>query len=113
MTLVSWEFSISSIECRPPLRGTQAAIVVRDGDLHPGRDNGVRLPLHWQRGGGSSHRMSASDGENAPAAAGSFTWVRVGRSQAGGNFGAVFTPRIGQEVLVASPTAPPTRPRVP
>ena len=61
----------------------------------------VRVQFHWQRGGGSSHRLAAGDGDNAPASAGSFTWVRVGQVQAGGNFGAVFTPRIGQEVLVA------------
>ena len=74
-----------------------------DGDVHTDRDNRVRVQFHWQRGGGSSHRLSADDGDNSPRPrpAGSFTWVRVGHSQAGGNFGSVFTPRIGQEVLVA------------
>ena len=91
------------LNVRPSVRGTQTAIVVGDGDgdLHTDRDNRVRVQFHWQRGGGSSHRLSADDGDNAPASAGSFTWVRVGQSQAGGNFGSVFTPRIGQEVLVA------------
>ena len=95
------------LNVRPSVRGTQTAIVVGtsgqsgDGDLHTDRDNRVRVQFHWQRGGGSSHRLSAGDGNNAPASAGSFTWVRVGQTQAGGNFGAVFTPRIGQEVLVA------------
>ena len=91
------------LSVRPSVRGTQTAIVVGDGDadLHTDRDNRVRVQFHWQRGGGSSHRLSADGGDNAPAAAGSFTWVRVGQSLAGGNFGAVFTPRIGQEVLVA------------
>ena len=88
---------------RLSVRGTQTAIVVgaNDADLHTDRDNRVRVQFHWQRGGGSSHRLAAGDGDNAPASAGSFTWVRVGQVQAGGNFGAVFTPRIGQEVLVA------------
>ncbi len=95
------------LNVRPSVRGTQTAIVVGasgqsgDGDLHTDRDNRVRVQFHWQRGGGSSHRLSAGDGDNAPASAGSFTWVRVGQTQAGGNFGSVFTPRIGQEVLVA------------
>ena len=91
------------LNARPSVRGTQTAIVVGDGDadLHTDRDNRVRVQFHWQRGGGSSHRLSADDGDNAPASAGSFTWVRVGQALAGGNFGAVFTPRIGQEVLVA------------
>ena len=91
------------LNARPTVRGTQTAIVVggTDADLHADRDNRVRVQFHWQRGGGSSHRMTASDGDNAPASSGSFTWVRVGQALAGGNFGAVFTPRIGQEVLVA------------
>ena len=91
------------LNVRPSVRGTQTAIVVGDGDgdLHTDRDNRVRVQFHWQRGGGSSHRLGAGDGDNAPASAGSFTWVRVGQTLAGGNFGAVFTPRIGQEVLVA------------
>ena len=91
------------LNVRPSVRGTQTAIVVGDGDgdLHTDRDNRVRVQFHWQRGSGSSHRLGAGDGDNAPASAGSFTWVRVGQTQAGGNFGAVFTPRIGQEVLVA------------
>ena len=91
------------LNARPSVRGTQTAIVVGDGDgdLHTDRDNRVRVQFHWQRGGNSSHRLSAHDGDNAPASAGSFTWVRVGQTVAGGNFGAVFTPRVGQEVLVA------------
>jgi type VI secretion system secreted protein VgrG len=91
------------LNARPSVRGTQTAIVVGDGDgdLHADRDGRVRLQFHWLRGGGSSHRLSASSGDNAPASAASSTWVRVGQVQAGANFGAVFTPRIGQEVLVA------------
>jgi type VI secretion system secreted protein VgrG len=91
------------LNVRPSVRGTQTAIVVGDGggDLHTDRDGRVRVQFHWQRGGGSSHRMTGAGGDNAPASASSFTWVRVGQSLAGGNFGAVFTPRVGQEVLVA------------
>jgi type VI secretion system secreted protein VgrG len=91
------------LNVRPSVRGTQTAIVVGngDGDLHTDRDGRVRVQFHWQRGGGSSHRLSRTNGDNAPASAASSTWVRVGQVQAGANFGAVFTPRIGQEVLVA------------
>jgi len=91
------------LNVRPTVRGTQTAIVVggSEGDLHTDRDGRVRVQFHWQRGAASSHRLSAERGDNAPASAASFTWVRVGKSLAGGNFGAVFTPRIGQEVLVA------------
>ncbi len=91
------------LNVRPTVHGTQTAIVVgsADGDLHTDRDNRIRVQFHWQRGGASSHRLAPDDDDNAPASAASFTWVRVGQSLAGANYGAVFTPRIGQEVLVA------------
>ena len=38
--------------------------------------------------------------DNAPATTASGTWMRVAQSVAGANWGAVFTPRLGQEVLV-------------
>lgn len=92
------------LNVRPTVRGTQTAIVVGNGDcdLHTDRDNRIRVQFHWQRGSNASHRLGAPGGDdNAPASGASFAWVRVGTSLAGANFGAVFTPRIGQEVLVA------------
>jgi type VI secretion system secreted protein VgrG len=96
------------LRTRPTVRGVQTALVVGDGrpgdgaDLHTDRDGRVRVQFHWQRGSRSSHRLAPRDGaaDNAPASAASGTWVRVGQGLAGANFGAVFTPRIGQEVLV-------------
>ncbi len=92
------------LNVRPTVRGTQTAIVVggADADIATDRDGRIRVQFHWQRGSASSHRLGAGEGEdNAPASAASFTWVRVGASLAGANFGAVFTPRVGHEVLVA------------
>ncbi len=95
------------LNARPTVHGVQTAIVVGDSgdaggsDLHTDRDGRVKVQFHWQRGSGSSHRLVAADGDNAPATGASFTWLRVGHSLAGANFGAVFTPRVGQEVLVS------------
>lgn len=101
---------------RPTMRGAQTAIVVGLGaPVHTDRDHRIKLQFHWQRGSNSSHRLTTSpagagegrseggDGavrDNAPASDASGTWVRVAQTVAGTNWGAVFTPRLGQEVLV-------------
>ncbi len=59
------------------------------------------MQFHWQRGQGSSHRLSHNGGDNAPASEASGTWVRVAQAWSGANWGGVFIPRLGQEVLVA------------
>jgi type VI secretion system secreted protein VgrG len=91
------------LNLNPTVHGTQSAIVVgdRQSDLHTDRDGRVRVQLHWQRGGQASHPVPSPCGDNAPASQGSGTWMRAGHSLAGSNFGAVFTPRVGQEVVVA------------
>ena len=48
----------------------------------------------------ADHGGTFEGDDNAPASDASGTWVRVGQSVAGANWGAVFTPRLGQEVLV-------------
>ncbi|PLK47319.1 phage baseplate assembly protein V [Uliginosibacterium sp. TH139] len=89
---------------RPSVQGTQSAIVVGDAGqpVHTDRDGRIRLQFHWQRGGQSHSRLATPSGEdNAPANAGSWSWVRVMSQWAGANWGASFVPRVGQEVLVA------------
>ena len=88
---------------RPTVHGAQTAIVVGvAGDpVHTDRDHRVKVQFHWQRGGRASHRLGRGDGDdNAPASEASGTWVRVAAAVAGANWGSVFTPRLGQEVLV-------------
>ena len=86
---------------RPTVWGTQTAVVVGlDAPVHTDRDGRVKVQFHWQRGARGSHRLSAPLDDNAPASDASGTWVRVAQAWGGANWGSVFIPRLGQEVLV-------------
>jgi len=90
------------LHTRPSITGVQTAIVVGGGEpVLTDRDHRIKLQFHWQRGGGSSLRLNHPTDDNAPANEGSGTWVRVAERVAGANWGANFTPRVGQEVLVS------------
>lgn len=90
-----------AVHPKPTVHGTQTAVVVGLGEpVHTDRDGRVKVQFHWQRGAGSSHRLSAPAGDNAPASDASGTWVRVAQDWAGANWGGVFTPRLGQEVAI-------------
>jgi type VI secretion system secreted protein VgrG len=90
-----------TVHPKPTVHGTQTAIVVGLGEpIHTDRDGRIKVQFHWQRGGGSSHRLSAPVDDNAPATDAAGTWVRVAQDWAGANWGGVFTPRLGQEVVI-------------
>lgn len=93
----------------PTAPGLQTAVVMAaPGEpLTTDRDGRVRVQFGWQRGaqplaGGlnAPTTPSQADTGHAPGHDGSGTWVRVAKSMAGANWGAVFTPRVGTEVLV-------------
>ncbi|WP_374315652.1 type VI secretion system Vgr family protein [Aquabacterium sp.] len=87
---------------KPSAWGTQTAIVVgTGGPVHTDRDGRIKVQFHWQRGTQGSSRLSHPAGDNAPASDASGTWVRVAQSWAGNNWGGVFVPRVGQEVIIA------------
>lgn len=91
------------LHARPTVNGAQTAVVVglNGAPIHADRDHRVKVQFHWQRGAGASHRIGHGSGdENAPADDTAGTWVRVSAGVAGANWGSVFTPRLGQEVLV-------------
>ena len=94
---------------RPTAPGLQTATVVAaEGEpLTTDRDGRIRIQFGWQRGtaplpGGLSAPTSPTGAAtgHAPGSERSGTWVRVAQSVAGPNWGAVFTPRAGTEVLV-------------
>lgn len=92
----------------PTVHGVQTAVVVgleSDGSataspVFTDRDHRIRIQFHWQRGTQASHRLEGASGCNAPGTQAAGTWVRVAESLAGANWGSVFTPRVGQEVIV-------------
>ena len=88
---------------RPTITGVQTALVVGLGEpVHTDRDQRIKVQFHWQRGANGSHRLDHPTGDdNAPTSDASGTWVRVATPVAGQNWGSAFTPRLGQEVLVA------------
>jgi type VI secretion system secreted protein VgrG len=94
---------------KPPAPGAQTALVVGHTDeaLTTERDLRVRVQFPWQRGraplpGGLSGPMTPGQEEtgHAPGDAAASQWVRVAQPSAGANWGAVFIPRLGTEVLV-------------
>ncbi|BAL26773.1 type VI secretion system Vgr family protein [Azoarcus sp. KH32C] len=97
------------IHPRPTVSGTLTAIVVAEGSddrepasTHTDRDLRIRVQFPWQRGSRSASRHAHPSGsDNAPANAGLGVWLRVLTPMAGANWGGHFTPRPGQEVLVA------------
>ncbi len=88
---------------RPSVRGALTAVVVGPGTpTHTDRDHRVRVQFAWQRGSNSASGMAHPSGaDNAPASDALGTWVRVMSPVAGANWGSVFVPRPGQEVIVA------------
>jgi len=98
----------------PQARAQTAIVVGTPGEpVLTDRDGRIRVQFHWQRGGDSHSQLDHPSGEdNAPATAGSWSWVRVMSSWAGANWGAVFTPRVGQEVIVDFIEGDPDRPVV-
>ncbi|QNA99212.1 type VI secretion system Vgr family protein [Massilia sp. Se16.2.3] len=85
--------------------GAQAALVVglTDAVSTTTRDHQVRIQFAWQRGASPNSGGMAHDTDDAGCAPGnetSGTWVRVAEALAGPNWGTLFTPRVGTEVLV-------------
>jgi type VI secretion system secreted protein VgrG len=85
---------------KPVVKGPQTAVVVgpsgeeiyTDSDGH-GR---VKVQFHWDRLGANDENSSC--------------WVRVSSTWAGKNWGGIYLPRIGQEVIVDHQEGDPDRP---
>ena len=83
---------------KPSVEGVQTAIISGpDGEeIYTDEYGRVKAQFHWDRVGGRDENSSC--------------WIRVASTFAGGNYGAIFTPRIGQEVLVNFVDGDPDRP---
>ena len=85
---------------KPFVRGPESALVVgpKDKEIDTDKYGCVRVQFYWDRLGTKDEKSSC--------------WLRVTQSLAGANFGAIFTPRIGHEVLVDFLDGDPDRPIV-
>lgn len=85
---------------KPVVRGPQTAMVVgKSGEeIWTDKYGRVKLQFHWDREG--------KDDENSSC------WVRVAQGWAGKNWGTMFLPRIGMEVIVSFLEGDPDRPLV-
>ncbi|MHC5109715.1 MAG: type VI secretion system Vgr family protein [Planctomycetota bacterium] len=72
----------------PVMRGIQTARVVgpEGEEIYTDKYGRVKVQFNWDREGGFSEDASC--------------WIRVAQGMAGGNYGTLFIPRIGQEVVV-------------
>jgi type VI secretion system secreted protein VgrG len=70
------------------IQGPQTAIVVgpQGEEIYTDKYGRVKVQFHWDRIGEKDDKSSC--------------WIRVASVFAGGQYGAIFTPRIGQEVIV-------------
>jgi len=73
---------------RPRVQGTQTAIVTGPSgeEIYPDEHGRVKVQFHWDREGQYDENTSC--------------WIRVSQLWAGKNWGAMWIPRIGHEVIV-------------
>lgn len=73
---------------RPVMEGTQTAIVTGPSgeEIYPDKHGRVKVQFHWDREGNNDENTSC--------------WIRVSQLWAGKNWGAMWIPRIGHEVIV-------------
>ncbi|MBK8268670.1 MAG: type VI secretion system tip protein VgrG [Planctomycetes bacterium] len=92
----------STVVFRPPritpwpvMRGSQTARVVGPSGevIHTDQYGRVRVQFNWDREG-------CENGELKRFGADSSCWIRVSQGMAGGGYGMMFLPRVGQEVVV-------------
>lgn len=83
---------------RPVMEGTQTAIVVGSAgeEIYTDEHGRVKVQFHWDREGKKDENSSC--------------WIRVSQLWAGAGWGAMYIPRIGQEVIVDFIEGDPDRP---
>jgi type VI secretion system secreted protein VgrG len=87
-----------SLSPRPVIQGCQTGVVTgpEGEEIHTDKYGRVKVHFHWDR----HSRLDA----------GSSCWIRVTQAWAGRNFGSIWIPRIGQEVIVDFLEGDPDRP---
>lgn len=96
------EFRPPRITPKPRIHGTQTAVVVCPSgeEIYRNEHCCVKVHFHWDQIG---KKADAND---------SSCWIRVAQLLAGSGWGAIFVPRVGQEVVVAFLDGNPDRPLI-
>jgi type VI secretion system secreted protein VgrG len=83
---------------KPVVQGPQTAVVVgpKGEEIYVDKYGRVKVQFHWDRYGKADENSSC--------------YIRVSQVWAGTNWGSMFTPRIGQEVVVSFEEGDPDRP---
>lgn len=94
MTPSSLQFRAPLVTRKPEIAGVQSALVIKDSEIDVDDFGRILVQLYWDRKTKPSRR------------------VRVAQFWAGKNRGALFVPRVGDEVLIAYEDGDPDRPIV-
>lgn len=91
-------FRPARVTPRPVMKGSQTAIVSGPAgeEIYTDEHGRVKVQFHWDREGKGDENSSC--------------WIRAGQLWAGIGYGAVYIPRIGQEVIVDFLEGDPDRP---
>ena len=93
-------FRPARVTPRPVMEGIQTAFVKGPGaaEIYTDKYGRVKVKFHWDRDTARDEKSSC--------------WIRVSSTFAGGQYGAIFTPRIGHEVVVDFLEGDPDRPLI-
>ena len=89
LSVIPANIPIRPLKIEKPKASLQTALVVGDNDsgsVYTDEYGRIKVQFHWDRYGNKDQNSSC--------------WIRVNEPWAGNQMGAVFTPRLGQEVLV-------------
>ncbi|MBE0442957.1 type VI secretion system tip protein VgrG [Psychrobacter sp. FME13] len=85
---LSYQYRTPRVTPKPQIIGTQGATVTGPAgeEVHTNGYGDIKVQFHWDRYGPRNQKSS--------------DWIRVAQGSAGGSFGSINTPRIGEEVLI-------------
>ncbi|MEP0848526.1 MAG: type VI secretion system tip protein VgrG [Phycisphaerae bacterium] len=98
--LAAAPFRPARVTPKPVIYGTQTAMVCGPSgeEIFPDKYGRVKVQFHWDRQGQYDENSSC--------------WIRVCQGLAGGQYGIMFLPRVGQEVVVDFLEGDPDRPLI-
>ena len=95
---ISNAFRPPRVTPKPVVQGLQTAIVAGPEEIYVDNYGRIKVQFHWDR-------IHERDEESS-------CWIRVSQNWAGKRWGAVFIPRVGQEVLVGFLEGDPDQPMI-